>query len=140
MNLPPPLWVLLRLLILVLNTWSLQYYNFYSQDFGWLACVSISVTTGFFLFGWLTVTEKKGSLDWTKFFSVSKPFWPMTNYPIPFWLLCAEILIVLGIISLASELLEQRAPAAGSTALLSVGIAILAALSLRKYLSNRTLR
>lgn len=86
----------------------------------WIKVIGIGGITAFIAFascGWET--------DYTDPYSLTKPFWPMKEYPLRFWLLVAAGLITSGVVFFVRELfLHEKINIQNSDTLIT-GISVL---------------
>ncbi|HET7313096.1 hypothetical protein [Salinisphaera sp.] len=115
--------------------WEIASFSPSTSNISWIACGIISSATGIGLFIWLMNIKNRNITDWSKPFSVMKPFFPMNKNPVQFWLLTAISLFLGGLAAFLKEIVSDRQQAAFGATFLFMGIAIFLALFAAKKFS-----
>jgi hypothetical protein len=76
-----------------------------------LITLAVSVS----LFGWLTFSRHSKNIDWSHPFSWTVPFFPMKTYPLRFWWLASESLLLAGGTAMIVDFLRDGPIAFGAT-------------------------
>ena len=138
MTITPPLWVLLRIIVILLASWGITSYDAAKSNVDWLACLLISTALGVSLFLWLFSMNNRQPIDCTKPISISYPFMPMRRYPIRYWLVAATALISGGSAALLKETTRGAQHMTVGASFVCLGIGILLAIGLFVRLCKAT--
>jgi len=93
-------YAVLRVLIIALNIYGVASYPQYQANVGWPVGLIIGATTSVGLFTWLTLIQSRRDIDWSAPYSWKKPFFPMSKYPLRFWVLGSSSLMAAGSITI----------------------------------------
>src|SRR6266481_7522492 len=138
MNNSPQFWIILRAIVILVASLFISSYDVSKSYLDWLASLIVPIVGGVGVYVWLMLSEKRQAIDWTKPISITQPFFPMSRYPIRYWLVAAISLTLGGSVALLKEIMESgQHPAFGAT-FLFLGIAILIAIgALMRMRSNK---
>jgi hypothetical protein len=89
-----PMWLLLRAVIVCGVSWEIILVSEGNTNIDWLGCFLIAIASGISIYIWIAGLKRRQTIDWTEALSLAKPFYPMNTYPIRFWVLTAETLLV----------------------------------------------
>lgn len=90
------IWTALRVLVIVVNILAVAMYPQSQSNLDWRAAILIAIAFSICLFVWLIVVHARQPIDWSEPCSWAKPFFPMTKYPIRFWMLASQSFIAAG--------------------------------------------
>ena len=102
-------WAVLRAAVISVNIFAFLRIAEPRSNLDWGAGVLMGAIAGAGLYWWLTVTMRlRSDIDWSKPFSLTRPFWPMQKFPLRFWLLAAYTLMSGGLAMVAGDILYGR--------------------------------
>ena len=129
------IWTVFRILVIAVNILAVAMYPQSQSNLDWTAAAIIAISFSICLFVWLIVVHARQPIDWSEPCSWSKPFFPMTKYPIRFWMLASLSLIASGGITIVLDVfLDHGHEAFGGTFLFwGFGIWITLKILLKKY-------
>ncbi len=134
----PQYWIVLRAIVVMLATWGIASYDASKSNVDWTACLLVSIAMGASLYAWLMLNEKNSAINWTKPISITRPVFPINQYPIRSWLLAGASSILGGSVALLKEVTEGGKHVAFGALFLSLGVAILFAIgAFLRLLSNK---
>jgi hypothetical protein len=126
MSVDSNLWFLLRLALLACAIFA-GFAHMHDPNMTWIIAISFSVGSAILSFISLMIAAYKPSVDWSDPYSFTEPFFPLTRYPMRFWLLLAVTVLTNGIVSLARDLFFNGTISPDSGMPLFSGLSILAA-------------
>ena len=137
-QLPPKVWVVIRLLVVGCSLDILSYPRDQS-NLDWVSCVLISSAFSIVLFGWLALTRFRKDVDWSEAYAWKEPFLPMSKYPLRFWTLVSYSLLVGGGAALLKDAISRNGYEAfgGTFFVLGVAIAIVLRIWMKKVVKKR---
>jgi hypothetical protein len=95
-----------------------------------LAVVLVPIISAIVIYLWLFSLACKPDVDWSDPCSLTKPFFPLTRYPMRFWLLASVLFSLSGLVSAFREFLLCGSISPDSSMYFLSGISTLAALFL----------
>ena len=115
-------WLIGRLLVIAANVAAIPSISPQQTDMDWTACFLISIFWSGFLYVTLAMMRYKANIDWSEPFSWLKPFLPMRQYPLRFWLLVPFSFIPAGLITIVLDFVYYKGSTAFGTTVLLIGI------------------
>lgn len=120
-------WLVLRIALLAPMV---GFTDIHDPNLTWTIAVSFAVGAAILTFIWLISMAYDQNVDWSDPYSLTKPFFPLTRYPVRFWLLLSAMAILNGIVSSARDLFLHGNISPDSGMFLLPGLSILAGLVL----------
>ncbi len=121
-------WLVLRILLVALGSWSAFAISLGDHIVNWLACGLVPVSFGAVLLVWIMAIGWRQEVDLSEPLSLTKPFWPLTSYPARFWLLTACACLLGGGLAIADKWIAGGGVAPMPVTVFAMGIAIAAAI------------
>lgn len=104
----PLKYVALRTVIIALNIYGVASYPQNEANVGWPVGLIVGAVTSVGLFTWLTLIRSTRDVDWSAPYAWNKPFFPMKNYPLRFWILGSWSLMAAGIVTILRDVAFRR--------------------------------
>ena len=129
MTISQKIWLALRFLVVAGVSLEIYFLPPTTSNLDWIACGLISSAGGVGIFLWLMSIRNRATIDWSETFSLTKPFFPMNQNPVRFWLVAAVSLTVGGMAAFLEDVALGGQHAAFGATFLFLGIAILVAIT-----------
>jgi hypothetical protein len=118
-------WLIARVVFLVLVVWGGLAGGGGSSTLTWLAVVIYSVGAGLLVVICMSFMAYRADIDWSDSYSLTKPLFQMTRYPIRFWFFVLVIAFSGGLASSAHDLFVRGHISPESALYLLSGLSIL---------------
>lgn len=129
-------WVVLRIAILIMASYALVDFSKKILGFPWFMTLVASFLFFLMLYYYL-VSSGSSNKDCFKYpFSLTKPFYPMKEYPLQYWFLTSLYLMLGGIECVLRDLFTKTSIRSTSVLFLLMGVGIFLALAL--FIINNT--
>ena len=117
-------WLVLRILLFALGSWSAFAISLGDHKASWLASGLVPVSFGAGLLLWIMAIGWRQEVDLTEPLSLTKPFWPVTSYPGRWWSLTACACLLGGGLAIAYDLVAGGRVSPMPVTVFAMGIAI----------------
>lgn len=125
---PSRAWVILRIGVLVVIVASVAASGSVQSNIGWFFVPIPAAASAVFLYAWLSSWQRRPNVDISAPLSVSLPFWPMSIYPVRYWLLVSVSLMLGGVLAVGGDYLRGGHDIPFGVTFLGVGVGLMVAL------------
>jgi hypothetical protein len=123
------IWVLLRLVVVCLLTWSLFGLDSKSSNIHeWSAALPLGVIPGIAIYIYLSLNRYREGTDFSHTVSLQNPFLPMSRFPLRFWFVTSCSMLIGGATTILADLIQNKGRGPVAAVIFSMGAFIAIAL------------